>query len=344
MKIGIYSPYLDALGGGERYVISLASHWSKTHGVFLYWDSPAIIYDASKRFGLDVSRVTVCRNIFSQGLFQKLIETWKLDLLLVLSDGSVPYSLARKNIIHFQIPFKTITLGMIKNFIYSKIIFNSEFTRSQSDPKIHHKSSVIYPGVTMHTIGKKDETTILSVGRFEGSYKAKKQEILINAFKRLKDTGIKKEVKLFLAGGLLSRDQEYFNTLKSMAHGMNIEFYPNVSYVDLEELYKTSSIYWHAAGFGESDPKHMEHFGISTVEAMSAGCIPIVFNGGGLREIIRRESEGFLWTTTEQLISKTCKILSRPVSKKSRVDIRKRAMDFKDRVFFDTFDRLLLSL
>ncbi|MBI5613847.1 glycosyltransferase family 4 protein [Candidatus Gottesmanbacteria bacterium] len=344
MKIGIYSPYLDTLGGGERYMISLASHWSKSHEVYLYWDSLATIQDLAKRFDLDVSRITVRRNVFSRGLIQKLAETKRLDLLFILSDGSVPYSLARKNIIHFQVPFKTITLGMIKNFIYSKFIFNSEFTRFKSDPRIHSKSSVIYPGVTMYSIGNKDETTILSVGRFEGFYKVKKQGVLINAFKRMKDMGIKKEVKLLLAGGLLSRDQEYFNSLKSMAQGLNIEFYPNVSYDDLASLYTTSSVYWHAAGFGESDPKRMEHFGISTVESMSAGCIPIVFNGGGLHEIIRRETEGFLWSTEEQLIQKTRTVLSHPFSEKSRINIRKRAMDFRDSVFFDAFDRLLQSL
>lgn len=345
MKIGIYSPYLDTLGGGERYMISLASHWSESHEVAIYWDSKDIIYEAGKRFDLDVSKINICQNIFSHGSFvHKLLETRKLDLLLVLSDGSVPYSLAKKNIIHLQVPFETLDLGLIKNYIYSRIVFNSRFTLSHTDSRVQHKSLVIYPGVKMLRIGKKVENTILSVGRFEESHTSKKQDVLIRAFIRMQEKVLNHKVKLILAGGLLDRNREYFETLRYMAKNANIEFYPNISFKDLKVLYSESSIYWHAAGFGESEPKRMEHFGISTVEAMSAGCVPIVFNGGGLHEIIRNESEGLLWTTIEQLIQETRQILSHPIPEKSRESIRQRAMDFRDSVFFDAFDRLLLSL
>lgn len=36
-----------------------------------------------------------------------------------------------------------------------------------------------------------------------------------------------------------------------------------------------------------------EGFGISVVEAMSRGCIPITFKKGGLLEIIKNEEDGF---------------------------------------------------
>ncbi len=344
MKIGIYSPYLDTLGGGERYMISLASHWSKSHEVSVYWDSKNIIYEAGKRFDLDVSKIYICQNIFSHGSFvQKLLETRKLDLLLVLSDGSVPYSLAKKNIIHFQVPFETLELGMIKNHIYSRIIFNSKFTLDHTDSRVQNKSQVIYPGVTMHHMGKKDEQTILSVGRFEESHTSKKQDVLIRAFIRMKKRGLNKSVKLVLAGGLLERNRKYFETLQRMAQGENIEFYPNVSYEDLKALYGKSSLYWHAAGFGETDPRHMEHFGISTVEAMSAGCIPVVYNGGGIKEIIRSKDEGMLWNTENELIENTLELLSRPVLKTMRTAVIQRAMDFRENIFFDSFDKLLRS-
>ena len=34
------------------------------------------------------------------------------------------------------------------------------------------------------------------------------------------------------------------------------------------------------------DPIKFEHFGIAPIEAISAGCIPVLFNGGGLNEIV----------------------------------------------------------
>jgi len=42
-----------------------------------------------------------------------------------------------------------------------------------------------------------------------------------------------------------------------------------------------------------------EHFGITVVEAMSAGCVPIVHNSGGPKEIV--DGCGFLWRTTEEI-------------------------------------------
>jgi glycosyltransferase involved in cell wall biosynthesis len=42
-----------------------------------------------------------------------------------------------------------------------------------------------------------------------------------------------------------------------------------------------------------------EHFGISIVEAMAAGCVPIVHNSGGAREIVTN-SVGYKWDTVDE--------------------------------------------
>ena len=42
-----------------------------------------------------------------------------------------------------------------------------------------------------------------------------------------------------------------------------------------------------------------EHFGITIVEAMSAGCVPVAHDSGGPKEIIG--SSGFLWRTKEEI-------------------------------------------
>jgi glycosyltransferase involved in cell wall biosynthesis len=109
-------------------------------------------------------------------------------------------------------------------------------------------------------------------------------------------------------------------------------------------LYGTSAIYWHAAGYGETDPKNMEHFGISTVEAMSAGCLPIVYGGGGLKEIVRTKKEGYTWNTHEELIAYTKEALFRPIQKKKREEIIQRARDFRADYFFQAFDKILESI
>ena len=55
----------------------------------------------------------------------------------------------------------------------------------------------------------------------------------------------------------------------------------------------------------------MEHFGITTVEAMSAGCIPVVINKAGQKEIVTDEC-GLKWDTTQELVSNTEYIFSHP--------------------------------
>jgi glycosyltransferase involved in cell wall biosynthesis len=56
----------------------------------------------------------------------------------------------------------------------------------------------------------------------------------------------------------------------------------------------------------------MEHFGIVTVEAMLAGCVPVAFAGGGQLEIVNHGVDGFLWRTQEELIDRTWELTSAP--------------------------------
>ena len=74
-----------------------------------------------------------------------------------------------------------------------------------------------------------------------------------------------------------------------MAHGLNCSFYPNISREELARLYMGSAVLIHAAGMGVDElefPEQMEHFGITPVEAASFGCIPVVFAGGGPRDVV----------------------------------------------------------
>ena len=73
---------------------------------------------------------------------------------------------------------------------------------------------------------------------------------------------------------------------------------------DLAGLYQEAEIYWHGTGLGtdlEQEPEKAEHFGISLVEAMSAGCVVFAYGSGGPREIITDGVDGFLYSSTEDL-------------------------------------------
>lgn len=352
LKVGFYSPFLDSLGGGERYVLALASYWAKKHKVELFWDDFNIKDDVRKRLNIDLSRVKVTRNIFRKiNVFKKLFLTCQYDLIFVLSDGSVPGTWSPNSILHFQCPFpQALGRGIINQFKlkrYSAVVCNSKFTKRFIDKEYDVKSVVIYPPVSVDLFrpGEK-EKIILSVGRFSTHFINKKQIEMVGFFRQLQRKH--REWKLVLAGGLLEQDRPYFDRVQEAAQGLSVEILPNLSFDQLVTLYKKASIYWHAAGYREDqeqNPAAMEHFGISTVEAMSAGAVPIVFAGGGQTEIIHDGANGFLWRSTKELLSKTSLLI---YDTKEQQRIRDaavaRAMDFQESKFTQSFDNLIVNI
>lgn len=199
---------------------------------------------------------------------------------------------------------------------YSAILSNSQFTAMWIDKYWGLKSAVCYPPVDLIYKNRRDfnkkKNWICSVGRFFTLGHGKKQEILIQAFKRFYDLD-NYDWELHLTGGLANDPSniDYLNKLKSLAEGYPIYFHLNISRKELETIYRKSRIYWHATGFDENpeeEPILFEHFGIAPVEAISAGCIPILYDGGGLPEIIAKielDHEKNLFSTVSQLVKNT---------------------------------------
>src|SRR3989344_2489096 len=175
-----------------------------------------------------------------------------LFILFILSDGSVPLTLASRNVLHFQVPFNFPPVSLrtkVKLTRYGWIVTNSNFTKSYIDKSFGVDSKVIYPPVDVKRIklGKK-EKIILSVGRFSKlQLHPKKQEVLIEVFKE-----IYKKVpswKLVLVGQSKKDDYKYVHSLKKTARGYGIKIFENLPVDKLRNLYSQTSIYWHATGF-----------------------------------------------------------------------------------------------
>lgn len=321
MRIGIYSPYLDSFGGGERYVLTIAEILSRDHCVDLLLDEhqlslepEKLVADLGEHLGLDLSRVNLKKAPLQRGTFLARLFFWKnYDVLFYLTDGSIFYSTAKKSIIHFQVPFENTGAsglwGKVKISSWDMAIYNSRFTQGIVEKSWLIKGEVVYPPVDVEKIKpltKKKQ--ILSVGRFVSFSKSKKHEEMIQAFANLYERGLTKEWSLHLAGSV-EGDESYLDELQDKAKDLPITFYPNCSLDELVRLYGESTIYWHAAGFGEEDPSKMEHFGISTVEAMAGGCVPIVINKGGQPEVVEDGISGLLWGSLEKLQEMTLKLI-----------------------------------
>lgn len=357
MKVAIYSPYLDTLGGGEKYMMTIAETFSVNHSVDVLLDNHLEKIDSSylkdqlsNRFNLNLQSVNFVSAPFGKGKFiSRAIFLKQYDLLFYLTDGSIFYSTAKKNILHIQSPLigqPAINIwGKLKLKRWDLIIYNSNFTKENAAKNWPLKSEVIYPPVDIKNIKHlKKKKYILSVGRFFGYLKDKKHKELIAAFKDLCEDPAAKDWSLHLVGSAGEGDQEYLSELKQAAGKLSINFYPNLDFDKLMDLYGESSIYWHAAGFEETDPTKMEHFGISTVEAMSGGCVPIVIAKGGQKEIVENTISGFIWDSLKELEQFTIKLIKddklREVVSKKAIE---RAKYFDKSIFEDKIKRVVNS-
>jgi glycosyltransferase involved in cell wall biosynthesis len=191
---------------------------------------------------------------------------------------------------------------------YGAVVANSEFTRHWIAEWWDIDSEVLYPPVTMIPPGGK-EPTILNVGRFfpaDGGH-SKKQLALVEAFRTLCDAGVRGWA-LHLVGGCAADGEPYLEQVRDRARGYPVEIHANVPGEQLAQLYRSASIYWHASGHGENAerrPDRLEHFGITTVEAMSAGAVPVVIGLAGQLETVRHGVDGFHFRTLDGLADMT---------------------------------------
>jgi len=325
----IVSPYLDHLGGGERYMLTVASTLAKLGcRIFFAWDDAQQITDLAHMLGIELGTVELHPAVKPLYLAHNPLGMYSAtrgyDVVVYLSDGSLPLLGGRKNILHMQVPFHDVGGHSLKNQLKKiclhAVIVNSQFTKKIVDQEFGIRSTVLFPPVQLLEPGLHKSNIILSVGRFEPSLNAKKQDILIEAW-----SGLASKLpgwELVLAGA--SSSDDWIAQLKQKAHGLPIRFALNISHQELTDLYHQSRVYWHAAGFGvdeSKNPELTEHFGISVVEAISAGVIPLVVGRGGLPEIVSDPS--LQWVSLEELRTKTLAVLaaSDPTPYLAKIDL-----------------------
>jgi glycosyltransferase involved in cell wall biosynthesis len=197
---------------------------------------------------------------------------------------------------------------------YQALWANSEYTRLWIRKYWGTDSAVLYPPVEVENFTPGDKKSqILSVGRFFAGDHNKKHDVLVNAFRELVDNGLK-GWELHLVGGSTPGEvhQKYLADIQVRAEGYPIFVHTDLPYAELLRLYDESAIYWHASGYGEDenrDPVKFEHFGITTVEGMAAGCVPVVIGKGGQPEIVKSGINGYLWYSLDELKSLTLRLI-----------------------------------
>lgn len=339
MKAAIFNPYLDTMGGGERYTIAFVTVLKELgFRVDVEWKSKNIKRKLEDRFGIDLTGVNFVKDIKRGDGY---------EVCFWVSDGSIPTLRARKNFLHFQVPFHDVNgktlLNRMKLFRIGKVICNSYFTKTFIDKEYGVNSIVIYPPVDVTKIKpKRKENIILYVGRFSTLVQSKRQDILIKTFKRFCKEF--KDWKLVLAGGIEVGVDGFLGKLEKLSYGYPIEIIKSPPFKEIKKLYGQAKFFWSAAGFGvneKKEPEKVEHFGITTVEAMAAKAVPFVFNAGGAKEIITDSENGYLWKKTRGLLKNTRQVIAtKGLLKKLSEEAYKSAQHYS----YERFKREIIGL
>jgi glycosyltransferase involved in cell wall biosynthesis len=355
-KVALYDPYLDTLGGGEKHILSILEVFAEqSYEINIFWDKN-LTKEIRNRFSFSfIDKIKWLPNIFKGSFPLQTLKTLRtFDYFFYVTDGSYFFSGAKKNFVYAMIPDKKLySLNLINRLKLNnyQFITHSVFTQKWLN-KFGIESKVIMPYLDNELINQKidfskKEKIILSVGRFFSHLHSKRQDLIIKAFKNLKNKSKKfADYKLVLVGGLKKEDQEYFDNLKKLANNdSTIIFKPNIQLYELYELYELSKYFWHFTGFDvdeEKNPELVEHFGITPLEAMVSGCLTFCYSAGGPKELIIDSKNGFLFSKADELIDKMIKVDSDETLKK---EVRNYAINFVKKQFsYEVFKKNVLKL
>lgn len=319
-KALLFSPYSSSIGGGEVYFLRFAQNLEDNgYQIDLAIPNKSLIQKAQTHLGISLKNATInptAHQLFTSksSIFQKLNLTKEYDLTFFVSDGSIPFLFSKKNILHFQVPFTKLNRGVVTKLKLSTInhiVCNSDFTKNIISKQLSAKKTLtLYPPVNIQLPSKpvKKQNRILSVGRFTTTMHNKRQDVLLNAFQHMIDNGLTGWELVFLGSATEKEGQRLLRQLKKQSKNYPVKFLINASHQQLINAYQNSKIFWLSTGYDIDETKHperVEHFGIVTVEAMSAGVVPIAINKGGPKEIINPGKDGYVFDTTDGLISHT---------------------------------------
>lgn len=324
-KLLLYNDWLTTLGGGERYLFALAEAAAADNEVVI--GAPALP-PPERMAHLGFSDSFELREIPRARLPET---TESFDVFVHLTTRLPMPSRAKRSFVVVQFPMDKA--GPLSSWRHPRsrrrigdprralagyqFLVYSEYARSWLARRWGVDSTVLSPPLLTGEppslqellAGKKDQ--ILSVGRFFGDGSMKRQDLLLDAYKALPER-VRQSTSLVLAGvvGGDTKSKAFVDSLRRSAKGFDVSFVLDATPKELSELYRVSSVFWHAAGAGRPRrrPDLAEHFGMVTVEAMSRAVVPVVYADGGQLEVVT-PAVGLTWRTREELVDKTASLL-----------------------------------
>jgi O-antigen biosynthesis protein len=337
-SLAIYDHTLHLIGGAQKYACTIAHALQDDFTVTLIVNKPVTHQDLQNWYQLDLSRCRI--TIVPIPFYEKenkehldpaavtsrrmanpfhliSLESGRYDFFINNSMVEMVYPMAGVSLFICHFPERKPASYFYVDR-YRHLVFNSRYTAEWIVKKWGLRPGIhLYPPVDMD--GSMDlsakENIILSAARFDPG--GNKQQLrMVQAFKEMsrRHPQALRGWKLILAGGS-PKDNPYLKTIRQAVaeSGLeNIGLQVNISAAELKILYQRARIFWHLCGLYQNEPELVEHFGMTTAEAMQNGCVPVVFAGGGLVEIVEDGVSGLLFSSRDQLIRQTVKLINDP--------------------------------
>ncbi|MBN2400189.1 MAG: glycosyltransferase [Candidatus Aminicenantes bacterium] len=334
-SLAVYDHTLHLIGGAQKYGCTLAQALQDDFDITLITNKPVghqhlkdwyqldlsccriktmpiPFYEAGKKEHLDPAAITSRRMANPFHLISR--ESGRYDFFVNNSMVEMVFPMADPSFFICHFPERRPASYFYVDR-YRHLIYNSRYTAEWIEKKWHLRPGIhLYPPVDMHggPAGISKEKIILSAARFDpGGNKQQLRMVKIFAELSARRPRLFGDWRLVLAGGS-PKENPYLRRVRQAVTETNlpnVELQVNISAAELMDLYQRSKIFWHLCGLDRTEPELIEHFGMTTAEAMQNGCVPVVFAGGGLVEIVENNVSGLLFSNKAELVRQTLRLV-----------------------------------
>ncbi len=234
---------------------------------------------------------------------------------------------------------------------YDSIVTISDYTQTWVNKLWQVDSDLLFPPIDVDKMRPEPvrAKTIITIGRFFDPSRghSKRQLEMVQIFEQLVSNGQLDGWELHMVGGCEASNRGYYEKVMAASEGFPIVLHPNARREVLERLINSASIFWSATGLDEDADKHPwrnEHFGMTTAEAMAAGCVPVVIDRAGQQEIVREGVDGFRWNTIAEAVACTARVAGdEELRTRLAASSIARAAEFSDHAFSERWREICRS-
>jgi glycosyltransferase involved in cell wall biosynthesis len=289
-------------GGGLPYILAIAAALSQVDRVRVLFPAALRLDLARQLFPVPLDGLSLESDLRPSSFLREIVDVAACHRRVIVQATEVPRLRGLRNAhLLCEFPFQR-QLGRgsrLRLPLFRSVVANSAFTAHWIERRWGRPARVLHPPVFPISPREK-RPWIVAVGRFAGGGRSKRQVEMIEVFRTADIAGW----ELHLVG--TAQDSEYVRRATEAARRLPVVFHLDASRQELEEVCGAASLFWHFTGVGEdaeAAPERMEHFGIATAEAMSAGAVPVVVARGGQPEIVGET--GVLWEMLEECAEAT---------------------------------------